>query len=185
MKRFSNTIASVALLFVAAASLRAQMPTPKPAPELKKIDYFAGTWTMDGDTKPGPMGPGGKMTMTEHNQWMEGGFFVVSHSNYKSAMGNGSGISFMGYNTEEKIYTYDEYNSTGEAVHSKGTVEGDTWTWTSEEKMGGQSMKGRFIMKIVSPTSYTFKFEMSQDGSTWNTAMEGKASKAAKAAKTK
>jgi hypothetical protein len=40
-------------------------------------------------------------------------------------------------------------------------------------------MKGRFTMKIVSPTSYTFKYEMSQDGTHWDTVMDGKATKAA------
>jgi hypothetical protein len=43
--------------------------------------------------------------------------------------------------------------------------------------MGGMIMKGRFTMKIVSPTSYTYKFELSQDGSSWNVFMDGKASK--------
>jgi hypothetical protein len=43
--------------------------------------------------------------------------------------------------------------------------------------MGPQMMKGRFTMMILSPTSYTFKFEVSQDGTTWNTVMEGKETK--------
>lgn len=44
-------------------------------------------------------------------------------------------------------------------------------------KMGPQTMKGRFSEKILSPTSYNFKFEMSTDGTTWNTVMDGKATK--------
>ncbi len=32
-------------------------------------------------------------------------------------------------------------------------------------------------MKITSPTSYNFTFEMSQDGKTWTTIMDGKATK--------
>jgi len=43
--------------------------------------------------------------------------------------------------------------------------------------MGGMTMKGRFTMKMASPTSYTFAFDMSQDGTKWDTVMEGKASK--------
>jgi len=65
----------------------------------------------------------------------------------------------------------------GEATQSTGTVDGDTWTWTSEENMGGQLMKGRYSMKVLSPTEYTFKFELSKDGTTWTTAMDGKATK--------
>ena|SRR5215467_996905 len=168
----------VFLLILAAATAVAQMPMPKPGPELKKLDYFIGNWKSDGEMKPGPFGPGGKMAMTEKVSWMDGNFFAVINSNYDAGtMGKGTGVAYMGYNTEDKVYTYDEYNSQGEAEHSKGTVEGDTWTWTSDDKMNGMAFKSRFTMKILSPTAYTFKFEMSQDGTTWNTMMEGKAVK--------
>ena len=177
MKRTSTTITLLALLLLAAVSAQSQMQMPKPGPELKKLDYFAGTWTMDGDTKPGPMGPGGKFSGTDHNQWMDGGYFLVLHSDFKSSMGSGTSTAYMGYNADEKVYTYDEFNTMGEAVHSKGTVDGDTWTWNSDDKMGGMTMKGRFTAKVVSATSYNFKFEMSQDGTNWTNVMDGKATK--------
>jgi hypothetical protein len=173
-----NTIGKIlaASLLMSAAAL-AQMDMPKPGPEVKKLDMFVGSWTLDGDLKPGPMGSGGKMTETEKCEWMQGGFFVVCHSDFKSGMGDGSGISVMGYSTEDKTYTYREFNSWGEFDDSKGSLDGDTWTWTSDEKMGSMTMKGRFSMKITSSTSYNFNFEMSQDGTKWSTVMDGKASK--------
>jgi hypothetical protein len=175
MNRASAIVITTVLLIGAAF---AQAGPPTPGPELKKLDYFVGSWTSEGDMKPGPMGPGGKMTASEDSKWMDGGFFVVIHSTFKSAaMGNVSAIAFMGYDTEEKKYTYDEFNSMGEAIHSKGTVDGDTWTWTNEMKMGPQTMKGRFTMKILSPTSYTYKFEMSADGTKWDLVMDGKDTK--------
>jgi hypothetical protein len=165
-----------ACLLISASAL-AQMEMPKPGPEHKKLDMFAGSWTLDGDMKASPMGPGGKMTETEKCAWMEGGFFVVCNSIFKSSMGDGTGISVMGYSADDKAYTYREFNSWGEFDDSKGSVDGDTWTWTSDEKMGPNTMKGRFTMKIVSPTSYNFMFEMSQDGTKWTTIMDGKATK--------
>jgi hypothetical protein len=175
MKRTSLVLLGTLLLATAAF---AQMEPMKPGPEQQKLNYFVGNWTSEGELKPGPMGPGGKITMNSDDQWMDGGFFVVIHSTFKSAeMGNGSGIAFMGYDPQEKIYTYDEFNSTGEASHSKGTVAGDTWTWTNDMKMGPQIMKARFTIKIVSSTSYTYKYEMSMDGTTWNLVMDGKATK--------
>jgi hypothetical protein len=45
------------------------------------------------------------------------------------------------------------------------------------QKIGGNPIKGRFTMKIVSPTSYTFEFEMSPDGTNWTPVMDGKATK--------
>jgi len=162
------------LLFTATAP--AQMNMPKPGPEHKKLDYFTGNWTCDCDLKPGPMGPGGTMTWTQDSKWMDGGFFVVTHSTYKSAsMGNGNGISFLGYDADEKKYTYNEFNSSGEANESKGTVDGDAWTWISDMKQ--PPGKGRYSEKILSPTSYAFKFEMSSGGATWTPVMDGKCTK--------
>jgi hypothetical protein len=161
-----------------AASALAQTEMPKPGPEHKKLDVLAGSWTIDGDVKPNPMGPGGKMTETEKCEWMEGGFFLVCRVDIKTAtMGNGSGMSVLGYSTEDKAYTYREFNSWGEFDDSKGSVDGNTWTWTSDEKMGGSTMKGRFVMKITSPASYDFSFEMSRDGTKWTVVVDGKATK--------
>ena len=175
MKR--SSIIFVATLLLAAVAF-AQMGPPKPGPELKKLDYFLGPWTSEGEAKPGPMGPGGKFTTSGHSEWMDGGFFLVIHSDFKSAgMGSATGTAYMGYDPQEKVYTYDEFNSMGESVHAKGTLDGDTWTWTNDFKMGPQTIKGRYTMKILSPTSYTYKFEMSPDGTKWDTSMEGKATK--------
>lgn len=167
---------SAAWLVLAAAAL-AQMEMPKPGPEHKKLDIFAGSWTLDSDVKPGPMGPGGKVNETEKCEWMDGNFFLVCHIDFKGDMGSGVGTSYMGYSTDDKAYTYREFNSWGEFTDAKGSVDGDTWTWVSDDKMGGMAMKGRFTVKNVSATSYNFSFEMSQDGTKWTLIMDGKATK--------
>jgi hypothetical protein len=169
------TIAAGILIF--AASALAQMEAPKPAPELKKLDMFAGSWTLDVDMKASSMNPAGKITENETCQWQEGNFFLICHSDYQGMMGTGVGLSVLGYSTDDKVYTYREFNSWGEFGDSRATVNGDTWTWTSDEKMGGMTMKTRFTMKISSPTSYTFAYDMSPDGAKWNTVMDGKATK--------
>lgn len=171
MKTIGMTCAAVLLML---AFSPAQMPVPKPGPEHKKLGNFAGSWTLEGDIKAGPMGPGGKMTEMEKCEWMEGEFFLICHTDFKSAaMGNGAGLSVMGYDTDAKNYTYRAFNSWGEFENAKGSLDGDTWTWTSDEKFG----KGRFTMKITSPTTYNFMFETSQDGAKWSTFMDGKATK--------
>jgi len=174
MKRAGMIIGATLML---AAVAMAQMEPPKPGPELKKLDVFVGSWMLDGNMKPGAMGPGGTMTESEKCEWMQGDFYLVCHSDYKSSMGNGVGLSVMGYSADDKAYTYREFNSFGEFDDSRGTVDGDTWTWTNDEKMGGTTMKGRFTMKMTSATSYSFTFDMSQDGTKWSTVMDGKASK--------
>jgi len=162
---------------VLAAAAMAQMEPPKPGPELKKLDVFVGSWALDGNMKPGSMGPGGSMTENEKCEWMDGGFYLMCHAEYKGSMGSGVALSVMGYSNEDKAYTYREFNSFGEFEDSRGTLDGDTWTWTADEKMGGMTMKGRFTMKMTSASSYNYMFEMSQDGTKWTTVMDGKGSK--------
>jgi Protein of unknown function (DUF1579) len=169
-----TTIFAACLILVAAALAQ---QAPKPGPDHKKLDVFAGNWTIDGEIKPGSMGPGGKITEYERCEWMEGEFFLLCHTDFKSSMGNGSGMSVMGYSSDDKAYTYREFNSWGEFTDSKGSLDGDTWTWTNDEKMGATNMKGKFTMKVTSPTSYNFTFEMSTDGAKWTTVMDGKATK--------
>jgi hypothetical protein len=170
---------TICLLLSLAAVAQVDSNLPKPGPEQKKIDYFAGSWTLDGDTKASAMGPAGKVTETEKCEWLEGGFFLVCHTDYTSnTMGNGKGLSILGFSSDAKAYTFREFNSWGEFEDSKGQNDGDTWTWTADEKMGDTSFKGKFTMKITSPTTYNFTYEMSPDGAKWNTIMDGKATKA-------
>ena len=83
MKR-AGMIIGVTLMLAAVAM--AQMEPPKPGPELKKLDVFVGSWMLDGNMKPGAMGPGGTMTESEKCEWMQGDFYLVCHSDYKSSL---------------------------------------------------------------------------------------------------
>lgn len=172
----------VAALIAVTAAAAAQKPQEmaKPGPEVKKLEYFSGTWKVEGEMKASPMGPAGKFSGTEHNEWMPGGFFLISHSDETTPMGAGKGLAIFGYDAKEKMYTYQAYNSMGESENATGTLAGDTWTWTNEHKVEGKMLKGRFTVKTASPTAYSFKFEMQPEGGEWSTVMEGKATKQAK-----
>jgi hypothetical protein len=178
MKRIFATTLFAALMLVTIVSVQAQMQAPpQPAPQTKNLEYFIGSWTVNGDLKAGPMGPGGKLTGTDKWEWMAGHYFIVAHSDMQGAAGNGNSLSVMGYNADEKKYTYNEFDSMGQTELATGTFDGTTWSWTSDEHMNGQTMKGRYTAKEVSPTSYSFKFELSQDGTNWTTVMDGTATK--------
>jgi len=169
----------VSTLVLITASAWAQM-TPKPGAEVKKLDYFVGTWTVEGTIPQGPWGPGGKFSSTDTTKWMEGSFFVEGHSDFKMPQelgGDGKAVSYMGYDTDENVYTYNEFNSQGRRENSKGTVSGDTWTWTSSQNYGGQEIKQKMTMKVLSPTSYSLKFEVSVDGTNWMPFMDAKVTK--------
>lgn len=173
-----RTVLIPCLVFVAVSAM-AQMGGP-PGPEVKKLDYFVGTWNSEATIVQGPWGMGGKFTSTDTSEWMPGNFFVVSHADFKMPPelgGDGKATGVMGYDTDANTYTFDQFNSLGRRENSKGTLSGDTWTWTSSTNYGGQEIEQKMTVKPVSPTSYTFKMEVSLDGKNWMTFMDGKATK--------
>ena len=151
-----------------------------PHPALQKLDYFVGSWTVEGTITAGSWGAGGRFGWTDTTEWMKGNFFVIGHWDFQmpSEMGgDGEEIFIMGYDANQNVYTFDAFSSQGLHQISKGTISGDTWIWTSHAVQGGRETQQKMTMQILSPIAYSLKFELSPDGSTWTTYMEGKATK--------
>lgn len=180
MKRMSTVIIGIIFTFLAAVA-SAQMAPPTPAPELKKLDYFAGTWTSEAMIPQGPWGNGGKFTDSVKSEWMKGEFYLVSHAEFSlpAELGStGTALAVLWYDADNKTYREERFDSTGRHVVMTGTLSGDTLTWTGENDYHGMAIQSRLTIKMISPTSYTSKYEVSSDGgSSYLTFWEGKATK--------
>ena len=151
---------------------------PKPGPEHARLAYFVGKWRAEGDVKPGPMGPGGKMTSNDTCEWFEGKLSVLCRYDGTGPMGPSKGLGIMGYSTEEKVYTYYAVdNMMAMSSVPKGTVRGDTWTYTDEATFGGTKVKSRVTLKELSPTSHTFKLEIQGPDGKWMPMVESRNTK--------
>jgi hypothetical protein len=179
----SLTVAASAQEKKAEKKAPAKMEMPKPGPEVQKLAYFVGTWKSEGDLKENPFGmPPGKFSSTDKCDWFEGGYAVVCHSAGKGTMGATHGMGILGYNMEDKVYTYYGVDNMGYSGLSKGKIDGNFWVFSSEDKMMGKTFHSRYSM-TTSPDSYKFKYETSEDGQKWTTVMEGKTTKAGAAKK--
>jgi hypothetical protein len=153
---------------------------PKPSPEVKKLGYFIGKWITHGTIAPGPWGTGGKFSWRETTKWMTGRFFLIGHWTFKMPAdmgGDGEELFVIGYNTRNRLYTFDAFSSQGLHQESKGTCAGDNWTWTSEGLQNGRLVRQKMTMQILSPKRYTLTFEISMDRKTWLPFMQGEATK--------
>jgi hypothetical protein len=181
MKRTFNMLAAYAVVSVSGLQFAAaQAPeAPKPGPEHQKLGYFVGKWKAEGEVKPGPMGPGGKMKTTDTCEWFEGRYSVICRSEGTTPMGPSKSIGILGYSTEDKVYTYYGVDNSGMTMASvpKGTRQGDTWTYTDEGTMGGQKYRSRVIIKELSPTSYSFRMDMQGPDGKWAPMVESKNTK--------
>lgn len=146
--------------------------------DLKKLQYFIGSWALTGNTKTSPFGAGGKFTGTEQNEWAADGLSVISKWSDTLPTGNDTGKGTYRYDFIQKVYKYHGISSDGETEDSTGSIEGETWTWLSNPRApSGKIMQGRLIQTITSPRSYDFKFEITSQGGEWMTVREGKAEK--------
>ena len=174
-----HTHIAVALLLMAPPLLAQAPAAPQPGPEVKKLEYFAGRWTSTSDFKPGAMGPGGKGSATSNCEWFAGGFYLVCRAEGTTPMGANQSLAILGYNPERKQYTYYAIDNSGmpaDVVH--GTLTGDTWLWEGEGTMGGQPVKGRYTIKVVSPEESTWTWEMQMGNGPWTTVATGTDKKA-------
>ncbi len=183
MKRIPTHLTPIPFLLLALASIlwaQAEPQMPKPGPEHQRLHYFVGDWQTEDEQKPGPMGPGGKFSGTDHNE-MLGDFFVVFHHDERGPTGSGKEIGIMGYDPRRKVYTFEHFGDDGDVGRATGTVSGDTWVWLWPAidacQRGGNKFKGRVTIKEVSPTSSTSINEISIDGGPWTKLREGKATK--------
>lgn len=152
---------------------------PKPGPENRRLGYFVGTWSTEGEMMPNPFMPAGKFTSNDTCEWFEGGFAVVCHNKGKGPVGPTKGIGIIGYNAAAKVYTYYGLDNTPMAMISipQGTVKNGTWTYNDEAQMGDTTMTSRYIIKELSPDSYTFKWEMLGEDGAWTSLVKGKSTR--------
>lgn len=164
-------------LVLGVSTLYAQAPPPPPPGELQALKYFEGTWTMEADMKPSPLGPGGRMTGTETCEWFAGGLHLVCRSQGSGPMGKVSSMAIMSYDTSSKSYVYYAVSNMGpDPEHAKGSRSGNVWTYTSRVTMNNQTIDSTFTITEQSPTTYTMAWAMTSGGKT-TTIMEGRAAK--------
>ena len=109
MPRRRNIVLGLALTLVSEITDIAQQPvTPQPSPAHKKLAAFVGTWKDEAEIKPSPLGPGGKMSLTETCNWFTGGFSIVCYSETTGVMGELKALTVFTYDPEEKVYRFYE-----------------------------------------------------------------------------
>ena len=175
MRKFVALFAVV--LVVSLATAQAPQGPPKPGPEHKKLEYWVGKWNGQADSKASPFGPAGKGTSVETCRWLPGGFFVICERTGNGPMGEVKGTGIMGYDANEKKYTYYAADRAGGAFMAKGTVSGNVWTWTTSMNMAGKSYRLKYTATATPPNGQSFKFEYAEGNGPMQMVGEGKATR--------
>jgi len=171
MKRFVIAISLVFLVFAVFAW--AQTPAPKPGPEHQKVRIFAGHWTYEGEYKPGPWGPGGKVSGEYTAQPILGGFFVQGHWTEKGPLGETRGFETFGYNPATNNYLQSQYADDGSIAAGSITVNGNIWSYSGITFFAGKRYELRNTLTFAADLmSMVMKGELSADGNSWTPFMD-------------
>jgi hypothetical protein len=174
MRKASSVFIALVMSLIAGVQAKAQEHGAQaaPSPEHKRLAVFVGTWKEDFELKASATGR--KFTATEKCEWFAGGFTVICHNEMIGSDLKGKGLQIMTYEPEEKVYKDYEFDDSGNNSSAVGTIEGDTWTWRSDNKIRGKIVKTRVTMKVLSPDSIATKTETLNDDGTWTLLSESK-----------
>lgn len=168
-------------------NLDAQNPDPTPGPEHKKLELFAGDWTLSGTAQAGPMGPGGEFKGTLKNRMILNGFFLQTEFEIAAESEDNDApivaIEIYGYDSPKKTYTFGGYYGDGTSVAGSLRVNGNTWKILGPfPAPDGKLYQARSEMVFSADGhSATTKNELSTDGKTWQPWSEWTATKVEKA----
>jgi hypothetical protein len=152
------------------------MAPPKPAPELKQLEVFTGTFKCDMHAEAMMGMPARDVKGTWTGAWALDNFWLVGSYSQQDMKSN----AWWGYDPATKMFTSTGFDSFGGIGHgtSKGW-EGDNLVWNETATMMGQTMEFRTTFtkdKAGKPSIY--KSEIKDKDGSFKPMMSGKCTKA-------
>lgn len=157
------------------AKEQARIALPTRSEKHRSLEVLAGDWMITGRTYEGSLYGAGKFTAREHNEFMKGGMFLVSRTQYSGLFKDSNQIGFFGVDPKTNEYTYAMYNSLGVIVQVTGQLRNkertalvnNAITWTNDVAFGpGKDVNvdvtgGRMVytIEVVSRNEYRFNLE--------------------------
>lgn len=160
----------VVVCLLVAASALAQMP--KPAPELKELQPFVGTWGCTGKLYDSPeFGPGHELRSTSEARWILGGFWIsvdFKETKTKVAPEPFHGMIFLGYDGEIKKFVLGSIDNTGGGeTATSGGWEGDMMTFEGPLHTGQATLTVRDTFTKKGKTQLDHSFSVKEKDGSW------------------
>ena len=129
------------LVFCFATVMQAQAPAPKPDPEVKKLQVMVGHWMFEGEYKPGPFEPSGKITYESTGRMILNGFFLERRVKGKRPSGDFEFVDIDWFDPTPRASPMPCMGATGRSVPVSSPVTKTCGPWSRSELSKGSSMK--------------------------------------------
>ncbi|HUA08293.1 MAG TPA: hypothetical protein VMA98_03395 [Candidatus Acidoferrales bacterium] len=163
-------VAAAALAFGLAVSARAS--TSDSASPLEKLNVWVGRWTLAEESRETPYSHAFSISWGADCSWMPNQSYMIcdfeSDGVDPAAGGVENNLSLFTYSTSDRAYHHMGITRDAKPLFEKMDVIGDIWTDRFELPYKGKILYCRDVYTFTSPSSYTHRFEISDDqGSSW------------------
>jgi len=150
---------------------------PAPGPEHQALGFWIGSWEVEAEGHPNPLFPEGEYHATMTAEWFQGGFHVLCNYDWTGALGPYSELNVLGFDPgSEAHYSYGIDGFGGGSIF-RGPRQGNTFVYSTEMDVEGQSVVFRRTVTNASPGLITWTSELSVDGDPWILAGEARATR--------
>lgn len=137
---------------------------------LEPLKIFLGHWNMQGMQLKGPVGPEASVTAADRYEVLQGGHFLVHHFEGKVGENDASCLEIIGYDKARDCYSAHTYYNNGVTNQWELRGQGKTWKLSGAWDMDGQRAQVRCTIQFdPSGDHNSALWEISQDGSNWQT----------------
>jgi hypothetical protein len=142
------------------------------------LDALVGTWRMEGEQLAGPFGPAAKVSAREKYEWLPGGRFLIHRFDGRVGDAEAACIEIISYDAGRGAFPRVTYYSDGAVREWDSREEDGTWTLTQAGGAGQDAPKVRCTLALRDgDTAMTGNWEYSNDGETWRTFWDVRATK--------
>jgi hypothetical protein len=134
---------------------------PKPAPQLKKLNFLIGQWHTSGKVLKGSSGPSKIIRGMDTYEWISGGFFILHRVDVFMGNEKTEAIEIIGYDENRKCYFMKSFDNKGASMTMYATLEKP-----GVLKFGDSSMRS-VLTAQKKGHSMSAKWELSENGKTW------------------
>lgn len=168
--------------FIAIAALAGGQGTPPSttelSPELKKLDFLAGSWKTQGQSKLTAYSRDAALSSETSCAWAPNHGYLVCDQMVQRPDGKHNSLSVYTYDVGAKAYKYYGLDRDGGPRSVAIFFEGNVLTYPGEFDDNGKKIKMRTLNEVISTDSYTYRTEFSDDdGNTWTLMNEGKSTR--------
>ncbi len=136
-------------------------PTPKPAPQLKKLNFLIGKWHTQGELLMGTKASTNDIRGMDTYEWVSGGFFILHRVDVLMGDERAEAIEIIGYDEVRKAYFMKSFDSQGASLTMYAELEKP-----GVLKFGDKKMRS-VLTAAKNGKMMSAQWELSDNGKSW------------------